>query len=71
MRIRNALMAATAVAGLGVAAPAAIATTASSASASTDLCVHVFIASKTAGTILDIHIIVLPPISIKPGPCPA
>ncbi len=70
MRIRNRLMAATAVAALGVAGPAAAAMTSSSASASTDLCVHLFIASASHGTILDIHIIVLPPISEGPGPCP-
>lgn len=71
MHIRTRVLAATAAATAALVGPAALATSSSTASAAPGTtCVHLYIASASQGPLLDIHVIVIPPLSIGPGPCP-
>jgi hypothetical protein len=71
MHIRSRLFAATAVAAATLAVPATMALSSGSAHASNNLCVHLYIAEKGKPPILNIGIVVIPPISIVQGACPA
>jgi hypothetical protein len=69
MRLRTRVAAAAIGAATVIAAPAALATASSTASAADLLCVHLFIKSASQGVIIDEHIL-LPSLTIAPGSCP-
>jgi hypothetical protein len=71
MHIRSRFLAATAVAAATLAVPATMALSSGQANAANTLCVHLYVAEKGKAPIINLAIVVIPPLSIHSGLCPA
>ena len=71
MHIRTRILAATSVAAATLAVPATMALSSGQAHAANTLCVHVYVAEANKPPIINLGIVVIPPISVVQGACPA